>query len=156
MGGVGRGVGALGEGGVTRTEPPVMMFGDFAAGFADVTTLGAGVGASGAGAGVGAATGSTLGVVSSTASVDFFAAFFAGARLAAAFLTGFASSPPSSAFFAAFFAAFFTGFASSGCCSRINPSRSARARTRSACCSMIVDESPLTPIDNFAHKSRVS
>lgn len=142
-----------------RTEPPVMMFGDFAAGFAEVTTDGAGAGASGAGAGVDSTTGATSAAgasVCTSSSVDFFAAFFAGARLAAAFFTGFGSSPSVSVFLAAFFAAFFTGFASSGCCSRINPSRSARARTRSACCSMIVEESPLTPIDNFAHKSRVS
>jgi len=136
-----------------------MMFGDFVAGFADVTTEGAGVGASGAGVGVASTTGvdSTAGESTEvSSSLDFLAAFFAGARLAAAFLTGFASSPPSSAFFAAFLAAFFTGFGSSGCFSRINPSRSARARTRSACCSMIVEERPLTPIDNLAHKSRVS
>ena len=134
-----------------------MMFGDFAAGFAEVTTDGAG--ASGAGAGVDSTTGvdSTAGDSTGvSSSVDFLAAFFAGARLAAAFLTGFASSVPSSVFLAAFLAAFFTGFGSSGCCSRINPSRSARARTRSACCSMIVEDRPLTPIDDFAHKSRVS
>jgi hypothetical protein len=133
-----------------------MMFGDFAAGFAEVTTDGAGVGVSGAG--VVSTTGATSAAGASVcaSSVDFFAAFFAGARLAAAFFTGFGSSPSVSVFLAAFFAAFFTGFGSSGCCSRINPSRSARARTRSACCSMIVEESPLTPIDNFAHKSRVS
>jgi hypothetical protein len=82
---------------------------------------------------------------STVSSVDVFlaAAILAGAFLAtaffAAFLTGFSS--PSSAFFgAAFFAAFFTGFGSSGCCSRTRPSRSAFARTRSACCSMIVDD----------------
>ena len=135
-----------------------MMLGDFAAGFADVTTDGAGVGASGSVAGVDSTTGadSTVGDSTGVSSSVFLAVFFAGARLAAAFLTGFASSVPSSAFLAAFLAAFFTGFGSSGCCSRINPSRSARARTRSACCSMIVEDRPLTPIDNFAHKSRVS
>ena len=136
-----------------------MMFGDFAAGLAEVTTVGVGAGASTTGVdsttGVGSGVGSEL--TSSVASDFFFAAaFFAGARFAAAFFAGAASSPDSSAFFAAFLAAFFTGLASSGCCSRIRPSRSARARTRSACCSMIVEDSPLTPIDNFAHKSRVS
>lgn len=134
-----------------------MMFGDLAAGLADVTTVGdgeetSGVGAAGASGAVSAAT-----VSAGDSSAAFFAAFFAGARFAAAFLAGVASPPSASVFLAAaFLAAFFTGFGSSGCCSRIRPSRSARARTRSACCSMIVEDSPLTPIDNLAHKSRVS
>jgi hypothetical protein len=96
--------------------------------------------------GVAATTSATTAGASAGLSVVVFfaAAFLAGAFLAtaffaAAFLTGFSS--PSSLFFgAAFFAAFFTGFGSSGCFSRTRPSRSALTRTRSACCSMIVDD----------------
>jgi len=84
----------------------------------------------------------TSGAVSPMASFttsDFLAAaFFAGAFLATAFFatffTGFSLLPSSATFFgAAFLAAFFTGFGSSGCTSRLRPSRAARARTRSAC-----------------------
>jgi len=108
---------------------------------------------------------SAAGVISTTASLaasDFLAAaFFAGAFLAtaffAAFFTGFSSLPSSATFFgAAFLAAFFTGLGSSGCTSRLRPSRSARARTRSACCSMMVDDCVFTPTPNLPHKSRVS
>jgi membrane protein implicated in regulation of membrane protease activity len=101
----------------------------------------------------------------STTSVDFAAAFLAGAFFAAAFfaavfLAGFSVSSSvdfAAAFFgAAFFAAFLTGFASAGCSSRINPSRSARRRTRSACCSMTVDDWVLTAIPNLPQRSSIS
>ncbi len=77
-------------------------------------------------------------------------ACFAGAFLAAAFFTGVA---PSAAFFGA---AFFATLASDGCSSRTNPSRLARTRTRSACCSIIVDDCVLTPMPNLEHRSSVS
>lgn len=105
---------------------------------------------------------STTGDVSSIDSVvaDFLAAaFFAGAFLAA-FFTGFSASSPSAdgaAFFAtAFLAAFFTGFGSSGCTSRTKPSRSARRRTRSACCSMTVEDWVLTATPNLPQRSSIS
>jgi hypothetical protein len=111
--------------------------------------------------GAGVATAEVSTTTSSIASVFFAAAFFAGAFFAtaffAAFLTGFSSLPSSATFFgAAFLAAFLTGFGSSGCTSRLRPSRSARARTRSACCSMMVDDCVFTPTPNLPHKSRVS
>ena len=77
-------------------------------------------------------------------------AFFAGAFLAAAFFTGAALS-------ATFFGATFLAIlASAGCSSRTNPSRLARTRTRSACCSIIVDDCVLTPMPNLEHRSSVS
>ena len=143
---------------------------------AGASTTGATVGSGvvGAGAGVSATCGviGATGVSSTTSvvSVAFFAtaffatAFFAGSFLAgsffavsflaAAFFAGFSAASSSffaTAFFAtAFFAVvFFSGLGSSGCSSRIRPSRSARWRTRSACCSMIDDEWLFTsmPID---------
>lgn len=80
----------------------------------------------------------------------FFAAAFFGAAVffAAAFF-----SP------AAFLAVvFFAGLSetSSGCTSRIKPSRSARARIRSACASMIVDDGPFTPMPSLPLRSMTS
>jgi membrane protein implicated in regulation of membrane protease activity len=101
----------------------------------------------------------------SIASADLAAAFLAGAFFAAvffaaAFLAGFSASSSldlAAAFFgAAFLAAFFTGFASAGCSSRIKPSRSARKRTRSACCSMTVDDCVLTAMPNLPQRSSIS
>jgi hypothetical protein len=86
-------------------------------------------------------------------SSDVDAAFFAGAFFAAVFLAAVLSSPSSPApdFAAAFFR---VGFDSStGCCSRIKPSRSARARTRSACASIIDDEMPFTGMSRLPHRS---
>jgi hypothetical protein len=77
-------------------------------------------------------------------------AFFAEAFLAAAFFTGAA---PSATFFGA---VFFATLASDGCSSRTNPSRLARTRTRSACCSIIVDDCVLTPMPNLEHRPSVS
>lgn len=80
------------------------------------------------------------------------AAFVAAAFFAAAFLAAGFSSPSSPVFLAAAFLR--VGFdSSSGCCSRIRPSRSARARTRSACASMTDDEMPFTPIPSLPHRS---
>jgi hypothetical protein len=111
----------------------------------------------------GAETTSTVAATESASATDFFAtaffatAFFATAFLAAAFFTGAFSSVPSSDFFAAaFFTAFFTGFGSSGCTSRTRPSRCAFVRTRSACCSIIVEDCVFTPMPILPHKSRVS
>jgi hypothetical protein len=113
----------------------------------------------GAGASAGAVdtTGSTAGASSATSFAAAFlaGAFFATAFFAAAFFAGLAS-PSSVVFAAAFFAAFLTGFGSSGCTSRFKPSRSARERTRSACCSMMVDDCVFTPMPNLLHKSSVS
>lgn len=69
-----------------------------------------------------------------------------------------ASAATSSGFVAAVFLAadFLAGLGSSGCCSRISPSRSARRRTRSACASMIDEECVLTPIPRSKHRSRHS
>lgn len=101
----------------------------------------------------------------STSSLDFAAAFLAGAFFAAvffaaAFLAGFSASASvdfAAAFFvAAFFAAFLTGFASAGCSSRIRPSRSARNLTRSACCSITVDDWVLTAMPNLPQRSSIS
>jgi hypothetical protein len=73
--------------------------------------------------------------------------FAGGAAFLAAFFTGFgaagegpSASGVSALDAAAFFAAFLTGFGSSGCSGRVNPSRSARRRSRSACASMSVEE----------------
>jgi len=82
------------------------------------------------------------------------ATFFAAACFATAvFLTGVFFSP--SAFFAVVFLA---GLAetSSGCTSRIKPSRFARARIRSAWASMIVDDGPFTPMPSLPLRSMIS
>ena len=57
---------------------------------------------------------------------------------------------------AAFFLPPFAGTGSSGCTSRINPSRSARRRARSACASSIPDEWLLTPMPRTAARSSIS
>ena len=49
-----------------------------------------------------------------------------------------------------------TCFGSSGCSSRVRPSRLARRRTRSACASSMPEECVLTPIPNARERSRVS
>ena len=97
-------------------------------------------------------TSATAAELEAFAGAPFFAAtaFFAGAFLTAAFFTG---APLSAIFFGA---AFLATLASAGCSSRTNPSRLARTRTRSACCSMIVDDCVLTPMPNFAQRSSVS
>ena len=85
-------------------------------------------------------------------SVAVEAAFAGAAFLAGAFFAAGLSSPSSPVFFAAAFLR--AGFdSSSGCCSRMRPSRSARARTRSACASMIDDEMPLTGMSSLPHRS---
>jgi len=61
------------------------------------------------------------------------AAFFVGAFL----VTSFVDDDTVAIFFAA---AFLTGFGSVGCSPRTRPSRWARLRTRSACCSIIVED----------------
>jgi hypothetical protein len=58
---------------------------------------------------------------------------------------------------AAFFAeAFFTGLTSSGCSSRVNPSRTARRSSRSACASMRVLEWVFTPTPIASHSAIIS
>jgi len=59
---------------------------------------------------------------------------------------------------AAFFfpAAFFGGSGSSGCTSRLSPSRSAFLRTRSACASSMLEEWLLTPMPSASQRSSVS
>ena len=52
--------------------------------------------------------------------------------------------------------AFFAGLASSGWCSRISPSRSARRRRRSACCSMMVEEWLFAPTPMTLERSMIS
>jgi hypothetical protein len=57
---------------------------------------------------------------------------------------------------AAFFAGFFSGLGSSGCCSRMRPSRSALRRTRSAWASSMLEECVFTAMPRLTHRSRVS
>jgi hypothetical protein len=80
----------------------------------------------------------------------------AGAGVAAG-ASSAASAPGSAVFLApAFLAAFLTGLGSSGCSSRISPSRSALRRTRSAWASMMLDEWVLTPMPRSRQRSRHS
>jgi len=89
--------------------------------------------------------------------------------LATAFLTGAApslaaaESPLGSAAgastlaAAAFLAAvFLTGLISSGCSGRVSPSRSARRRIRSACCSIMVEEWVFAPTPRALERSIIS
>ena len=120
----------------------------------------------GAGGGVGAATGSTstTGTTGSTTGGSGLssASTTAGAAfLAAAFFTGAASvaaSVGSTALAAAAFLAadFLTGLTSSGCSSRVNPSRTARRSSRSACASMRVLECVFTPTPIVSHSAIIS
>jgi len=70
--------------------------------------------------------------------VFLFGGFLAAAFLTGAFLVAVLSPVVVSSDFLG--VAFFTGFGSAGCSARTKPSRWARTRTRSACCSIIVDD----------------
>lgn len=166
-----------------RADSPAASVGAGPGAGASVAAGSVTVGASAAGAsmtvGVSTTTGAsttgasmTAGASTSVTSVtavsgvaDFFAAaFFGAAFLAAAFFAGFSvvDSDPSAVLAAAFFgaaffaAAFFSGLGSSGCSSRMRPSRSARRRTRSACASMIDDEWLFTSIPITTQRSTAS
>jgi hypothetical protein len=98
---------------------------------------------------------STTGSGAAVVSAFFAAAFFAGAFLAAAF---FAGAFFAAAFFAgAFFAAGFVSSAgSSGCTSRMRPSRSARRRTMSAYASSRAEAWVLIGTPSVLQRSTVS
>lgn len=92
----------------------------------------------------------------------FFAAtFFVAIFLAGAATAGWGADNGSTsaglldgaAFFAA---AFFTGFTSSGCWALVRPSRSARRRIRSACCSIMVEEWVFAPTPKALERSIIS
>ncbi len=99
---------------------------------------GASAGASAAGTSAGAlAAGASAGAFAAGASVGALAAFFV---LLAAFVAFVALA----------------GLGSSGCSSRVRPSRSARRRTRSACASSMPEECVFTPMPRSRDRSRVS
>ena len=77
------------------------------------------------------------------------------ADLAAADLTA-ADSPTADSPAANLAAAFLTGLTSWGCWGRVRPSRSARRRTRSACCSIMVEEWVFAPTPRALERSIIS
>jgi hypothetical protein len=128
----------------------------------------AGVDAGAAGAGAASATGAGVGAGASTGAAfgaSGFAAAGAGASATGA-ATGASTAgaavsagAASAAFAAAALLGLRTGFSifgSSGCSSRVRPSRSARRRTRSACASWMLEECDFTSIPSINERSSVS
>ena len=105
----------------------------------------------------GSAGASTAAGASVLADCFFAAAFLAGVFLAAAFFLAGAFLAAVFSFAGAFFAAvFLTGFGSSGCSSRVKPSRSARRATMSEYASASEDEGPFAATPSTPQRSRTS
>ncbi len=133
---------------------------DAGAGASEDAGVGAGASATGAAAGAAAGVAAGASAASATAGAGAGASATTGAG-ASADAAGAASTAAGAASDSdvadAFLAApFLTGLGSSGCWSRVSPSRSALRRTRSACASMMLDEWLLTPMPSASHRSRVS
>jgi hypothetical protein len=106
----------------------------------------------GAGRSVGVGSATTGAMATTSSGVGSTVVSGAGAAfLAAAFFAGAAS--PEAAFLAA---AFLTGLASSGCSSRVSPSRTARRSSRSACASISELDWFFTPTPMTSHSDNSS
>jgi len=129
--------------------------------FVEITRPGIGAGGVGVGASPEGASDAAAGATGSAgagAGSGVACSWGAGSASAGAVVAAGAGAASASAGSAAFFFAGLlrAGFASSGCWSRMSPSRSAFRRTRSACASMMLEECVFTPMPSDRHRSRHS